>query len=73
MVNGIGFVISKEEEFGTRGPGLITQDLLYGRVLLKYEKGTENPSDIDIRGGMESAPFTNVSKGVIYFLIGYYS
>ena len=53
-MNGIGFVISKEEEFGTRGPGLITQDLLYGRVLLKYEKGTEK-SDIDIRRGTESA------------------
>jgi len=54
MVNGIGFVISKEEEFGIRGPGLITQELLYRRALLKYEKGIEK-AHIDIRRGTESA------------------
>jgi len=35
-LNNVGFMISKEEE--DQEPGLITQELLYGRVLLKYKK-----------------------------------
>ena len=40
MVNCVGFMISKEEDLAL-GPGtsLDTQELLYSRVLLKYEKG----------------------------------
>ena len=30
-------------------------------------------SDLDLRKGLENAPLTSVSKGVIYFLINYYS
>ena len=35
------------------------------------EKETEKGSDIDIRRGAESGPLASLSKGVIYFLIGY--
>ena len=57
MVNDVGFVISKEFSFGTRdqGPGLITQELLCSRVILKYKKG-QKASDIDIRRGTECPP-----------------
>ena len=51
---------------------MITQKPLYSRVLLKLKR-TENTSDTDIRRGMENALLTSVSKGVIYFLITYYS
>ena len=52
---------------------MITQELLYSKVLLKYKKGTGKASDIDIRRGKETAPLASVSKGVIYFLISYYN
>ena len=57
MVNDVGFVISKESSFGTRdqGPGLITQELLCSRVILKYTKG-QKASDIDVRRGTECPP-----------------
>ena len=53
MVNDVGFMISEEDL--ASGPGLLTQELLYSRVLLKYEKG-QKASDIDFRRGTESAP-----------------
>ena len=37
MVNNVGFVISEEDL--ALGPGLITQEFLCSRVLLKYDKG----------------------------------
>ena len=53
---------------------MVTQEHLCSRVLLKYKKGTEIASDIDIRKGTESAPLTSLSKGAIYFVfIGYYN
>ena len=67
-----GFLASRGEKFN---PGPETRldhsELLYNKVLLKYKR--EKASDIDIRRGMESAPFTSVSKGIIYFLVSYYS
>ena len=38
-----------------QGPGLITEELLCSRLLLKW-KGTEEASDIDIRKGVDSTP-----------------
>jgi len=43
-----------------------TQEILCSSFI-KVRKGTEKASDIDIRRGMESAPLTSLSKGVIYF------
>ena len=64
-MNDIEFVISKKENSAlVQGPGLITQELLCSR-------GTEKASDIDFRREMENAPFPSLSKGIIYFLIGY--
>ena len=61
-------MISEEEDLAMdQGPGLITQELLCSRVLLKYKKGAEKASDIDIRRRMESAPLVSLSKGAIYF------
>ena len=34
---------------------------------------TKKASDVDIRRGAESALLSNISKGVIYFLIGCYN
>ena len=39
MVNSVRFVISEEDL--TSGPGLIPQELLHSRVLLKYKQGSE--------------------------------
>ena len=51
---------------------MITQKLLCSSFI-KVRKGAKKASDIDIRRGMESAPFASVSKEVIYFLISYYN
>ena len=64
-MNDVGFVIAEEEDLAL-GPGT-RLDHLCSRVLLKYKKGTEKTSDIDIRRGMESAALTSLNKGVIYF------
>ena len=52
MVNGVRFLISEED----LALGLISQELLCGRVLLKCEKGTEKASDTDIRRGRSVSP-----------------
>ena len=51
MVNGVRFLISEDLALG-----LISQELLCGRVLLKCEKGTEKASDTDIRRGRSVSP-----------------
>ena len=63
-VNGVRFLISENLPLG---PGMILQDLLYSRTLLKL-KGTEKASDTDFRRQMESVPLASVSKRVMYFL-----
>ena len=64
-MNDVKFMISEKEDLASvQGPGLITQELLCSR-------GTEKVSDIDFRREMENAPFPSLSKGIIYFLIGY--
>ena len=71
MMNSVQFLVSKEDLVQDQGPGLIPQELLCSRVLLKSEK-RQKGSEIDIRRGTpslegKSAPLTSVSKGVIYF------
>ena len=60
--------IRRRFSFGNRdqGPGLITQELLCSRVLLK-RKRTKKASEIGNRRGIESAPSLVMEKGVIYF------
>ena len=36
-------------------------------------RGTGKASDTDIRRESESTPLASLSKGIIYFLIGYYN
>ena len=57
MVNGVRFLISKEEEDVASGPGT---RLNHSRAKLRKE--TEKASDIDIREGMESVPLAGVSS-----------
>ena len=65
-MNGIGFMISEEDlALGSR-TRLDYSELLCGRSFITV-KGTEKTSDVDIRREIESAPLTNLSKGVIYF------
>ena len=64
--------LQRRFNFRDQGPGLITQELLYSRDLLKW-KGTEKPSDIDIRRGPRMPHSLVFSKGIIYFLISYYN
>ena len=52
MVNGVRFLVSEED----LALGLIIQELLCGRVLLKCEKGTEKASDTVIRRGWSVSP-----------------
>ena len=46
---------------------MITQELLCSRVSLKYEKGQEKASDIDIEVEQRMPPLASVSKGATYF------
>ena len=65
MVNGVGSLISKEDDLAL-GPGLITQELLCSRVLLEQKK-RKKPFDIDIRRGTEGVHLASLSKEAIYF------
>ena len=51
---------------------MITQGLLYSRVLLKYKK-RQKASDTDIRRRMECAPSLVLARELYTFLIGYYN
>ena len=62
-MNDVGFVIAEEEDLAL-GPGT-RLDHLCSRVLLKYKKGTEKTSDIDIRRGTNSGPLASLSKGAV--------
>ena len=74
MVNDVRFVISEEDDLAL-GPGtrLDHSRAFVWQSFIKVRKRTEKPSDIDIRMGMESAPLSSVTNGVIYLLINYYS
>ena len=60
----VRFMISEDL---ASGPGLITQELLYSRVLLKYKKGQRKLLTKTSEGGWRVPPFASVNKGVIYF------
>ena len=55
MVNGVGFVISKDLALGP-GTRLDHPRAFVSQSFIKVRKGTEKASDTDIRRGMESAP-----------------
>lgn len=65
-MNGVGLVISKD--FRTWDPGLMPQELLCSRVLLKYEKGERKLLDPDIRRGTQSAHLASLSKALYAFI-----
>ena len=67
MVNDVRFVISEEDLALGPGTRLVNSRVFVYQSFIKVKKGTEDASGIDIRRGMESAPLTNLSKGVIYF------
>ena len=55
-----------------QGPGVITQELLCSSLIIKVRKGAEEPSDIDIRRGTESAPSLVLARELYTFLVSYY-
>ena len=56
-----------------QGSGLITQELLFGRILLKYEKGQRNLLT-QTSEGRQRVPFSLVLARELYtFKIGYYN
>ena len=64
MVNGVGFMVSEEEDLAS-GPGtsLDHSRAFVLQSFIKVWKGTEEATDIDIRRGMENAPLTIVEEG----------
>jgi len=52
---------------------LITQELLYSKVLLKYKKGQRKLLTQISEGGWRMPPSLALAKGVIYFLTSYYN
>ena len=71
-MNNVEFVISKEEDLAL-GPGTKLDHSRALQSFIKVRKGTEKASDTDIRKGVESAPSLIFSKGIVYFLISYYT
>ena len=71
MVNGVRFVISKEEDLAW-GPGLRLQTLRTscGKSFITVKKETEKASDTDVRRETESAP-SLVARELCTFPIGY--
>ena len=67
MVNGVRFLISKEDSASGPGTRLDHSRAFVLQNFIKVRKGAEKAYDIDIRRGTENASLTSVSKGVIYF------
>ena len=71
MVSSAGFMICEDEDLASgSGTRLDYSKLLCGKSFITV-KGTEKTSDVDIRHGMGNAPLTSLSKGVMYFHIGF--
>ena len=68
MVNGVQFVISRQDLIWDQGPGLITQELVYSKVLLKYEKGQRKRLTLTSEEGRRVPHSLVLEKGVTYFL-----
>ena len=62
----------KRFSFGTRDQAWSLKSFCVAEFY-SSEKGTEKASDTDIRRGMKSTLSPSLSKGIIYFLIGYYN
>ena len=56
-----------------QGPGLITQELLCSRVLLKYKKGERKLLTQTSEGGWRAAPSLVLARELYTFLISYYN
>ena len=61
------FNVSEEEDL-TSGPRTKVDHsrALAEQIIIKVRKGTEKPSDMNIRRGLQNAPLTSVSKGITY-------
>ena len=70
MVNGVRFLISKEDLVS--GPGLITQALLCSSFI-KVRKGTEKASDTDLRRGWRVPTSLVLARELYTVLISYYN
>ena len=72
MVNGVGYVISKEGDLAS-GPRtrLDHSKAFVQPSFIKVRQGTDKAYDIDIRRGMESAPHISLSKGsyILFILV----
>ena len=67
-------MISEEEDIALEpGTRLDHSRAFFVAVFYQSIKGTEKASDIGIRRGTESAPLAGLSKGAIYFVVGYYN
>ena len=63
MVNGIGYVISKEGDLASGPRTRLDHSRAFVQPsFIKIRQGTDKASDIDIRRGTESAPHTSLSK-----------
>ena len=62
MVNGVRFLISKDDLASGPGTRLNHSRAFVYQSFIKVRKETEKASDIDIRKGMESVPLAGVSS-----------
>ena len=61
-------MISEEDDLALEPGTKLVHSRAFGwQSFIKVSKGTEKPSDIELRRGMESVPVASLSKGVIYF------
>ena len=73
MVNEVRFVISEEDLALGPGTRLVNSRVFVYQSFIKVKKGTEDASGIDIRRGMESAPWLVLGRELYTFSVGYYS
>ena len=73
MVNDAGYVISEEDLASGPRPGLITQELLCSRVLLKWKRDRESFWHRHQKGGGECPHPLVLAVELYTFSIAYYS
>ena len=72
MVNGVGYVISKEGDLASGPRTRLDHSRAFVQLsFIKVRQGTDKAYDIDIRRGMESAPRISLSKGsyILFILV----
>ena len=67
MLNDVGFMIFEEDLAWDQGPGLITRELLYSRIFIKVQKGTEKLLTYTSGGGQRVPTLTNLIKALYTF------